>query len=118
MSNRPTRQRQRARPLPPGRTLFTPEASPVRAAAEQRSAKPLLYLHQLPAWLPAIVLALLLVAGLALRGLAGAVALCAVAAVLGWLAAISWPRVTAAGRIGRVAAVCLVLALAAIQATR
>jgi hypothetical protein len=117
-TNRPTRQRQGTRPLPPGRNFFTPDASPGRAAAERRSARPLVYLHQLPAWVPAILLAVLLVAGLALRGPAGAVALCGVAAVLGWLAAISWPRVTTAGRAGRVAAVCVVLALGAYQATR
>jgi hypothetical protein len=114
--NRPTRQR--TRPLPKGNTLFTPGASTARQAAERRSAKPLLYLHQLPAWLPPLVLAALLIGGLAVRGPVGAVLLCGVAAVLGWLAAISWPRLAQAGRIGRVLAVVVVLGLAAYQATR
>ncbi len=60
----------------------------------------------------------LLVAGLAVRGPGGAVALFALAAVLGWLASVSWPRLSAGGRLGRLAAVCLLLALAAFQATR
>jgi hypothetical protein len=117
-SNRPTRPRQRIRPLPPGQSLFTPDATPARAATERRSAKPLVYLHQLPPWVIPILMAGLLVAGLALRGPAGAVALCALAAVLGWLASLSWPRLSAAGRLGRLAAVVALLALAAFQATR
>jgi hypothetical protein len=117
-SNRPSRPRQRMRPLPPGQSLFTPDASPARAGTERRSARPLLYLHQLPPWVVAVVMAGLLVAGLALRGPAGAVALFALAGVLGWLASVSWPRLSAGGRLGRLAAVGLLLALAALQATR
>jgi hypothetical protein len=117
-SNRPSRPRQRIRPLPPGQSLFTPDASPARATTERRSAKPLLYLHQLPPWVVAVLAVGLLVAGLALRGPAGAIALFAVAAVLGWLASVSWPRLSAGGRLGRLAAVGLLLALAAFQASR
>jgi hypothetical protein len=117
-TNRPSRPRQRIRPLPPGQNLFTPDASAARAAAERRSAKPLLYLHQLPSWVLPILMAGLLVAGLAVRGPVGAVALFALAAVLGWLASVSWPRLSGGGRLGRLAAVGLVLALAALQATR
>lgn len=114
--NRPARQR--VRPLPKGSTLFTPNASPARQATERHSARPLLYLHQLPAWVPPVLLAVLLVVGLAVKGPGGAAALCAVAAVLGWLAAVSWPRVSSGGRAGRVLAIAVVLALAAYQATR
>jgi hypothetical protein len=104
--------------LPKGSTLFTPNASPARQATERRSARPLLYLHQLPTWVPPVVLAVLLIVGLAVKGPGGAVALCAVAAVLGWLASMSWPRLSAGGRAGRVLAVAVVLAIAAYQATR
>ena len=116
MSNRPTRQR--VKPLPKGDTLYTPGASPVRQAAERRSAKPLLYLHQMPAWIAPLVLVVLLIAGLAIRGPGGAVALCGVAVVLGWLASISWPRLSASGRLGRILAVALMLAVAGYQAGR
>ena len=68
--------------------------------------------------MPPIVLAALFVAGLALRGWAGAIALCAVAAFLGWLAYLSWPRLAGPGRLGRVVAVAFLLALAALMATR
>jgi hypothetical protein len=113
-----TGRTRRARPLPPGQTLFTPAASPGRAAAEQRSAKPLLFLHQLPAWAAPVMLALLLVVGLAVRGPVGTVALCGVAVVLGWLAMISWPRLSASGRLGRAVVIAGLLALAGWQATR
>jgi Family of unknown function (DUF6703) len=89
-----------------------------RLAAERRSAAPLLFVRQLPAWLLPLVLAGCLVAGLALRGPAGAAALCVVAAFLGWLGYLSWPRLGLAGRAGRVAAVACVLVIAVLQGTR
>src|ERR1700722_1613387 len=49
------------RPLPKGNTLFTPTASPGRQVLEQRSATPLLWLHQLPAWVPPILAVILLI---------------------------------------------------------
>jgi len=72
----------------------------------------------LPAWLPALVLAGFLVAGLALRGPVGSAALCVVAAFIGWLGYLSWPRLGPAGRAGRVAAVACVLVIAVLQAGR
>jgi hypothetical protein len=115
-TNRPARRR--VRPLPKGSTLYTPNASAARQAAERRSARPLLYLHQLPRWVPPVVLAVLLVVGLAVKGPAGAVALCAVVAVLGWLAALSWPRLSAGGRAARLLTVAVMLAVAGYQAAR
>jgi O-antigen ligase len=89
-----------------------------RQEAEQRSAVLLLYLRGLPRWLPPVLLVLLLVAGLAVRGWGGAVALCLVAAFLGWLAFLSWPRLAAGGRLARAAVIALLLAVAAFQASR
>jgi hypothetical protein len=106
------------KPLPRGSTLFTPDASPTRQATERYSARILLFLHQLPSWVAPIVLAALLVAGLAVRGPGGAVALCAVAVILGWLASVSWPRLTASGRAGRLLAIAVVVGVAAYQASR
>ena len=120
-SNRPgsqTRSRQRVRPLPKGTSLYTPGASPARQATERRSARPLIYLYQMPRWVAPLLLVVFLVAGLAVHGLVGAVALCVVAAVLAWLAAVSWPRLSASGRMGRVLAVAVMLGLAVYQATR
>lgn len=130
-SNRPTRQSarrpdspgqkrsaHRVRPLPKGTGLYTPEASPARQAAERRSARPLIFLYQLPTWVAPLVLVVFLIAGLAVRGPVGAAALCVVAAVLAWLAALSWPRLSSGGRLGRIVAVAAMLAIAGYQATR
>jgi hypothetical protein len=111
-------RRQRVRPLPRGNSLYTPDASATRQATERRSAKPVMYLYQLPTWVAPIALTALLIAGLAVKGPGGAVALCGVAAVLGWLATLSWPRLSGAGRGGRVLAILIVLAVAGWQATR
>jgi hypothetical protein len=77
-----------------------------------------MYLYQLPRWMAPVLLVVFLVAGLAVRGPAGAVALCVVAAVLAWLAALSWPRLSAGGRLGRIGAVAIMLVIAGYQATR
>jgi hypothetical protein len=111
-------QRGRARPLPPGNSLYTPGASDARRSLERSSARPLVLLHQLPVWVVPLVLTALLVAGLAVPGPAGAVALVLVAAFLGWLAAVSWPRLSPGARLLRVAAVASVLVIAGIQAVR
>ena len=77
-----------------------------------------MWLHQQPVWLLPVVVALLLVVGLAVPGWIGAAALVLVAAFLGWLAALSWPQTSTSGRLLRVAAVAGVLVVAVIQATR
>jgi O-antigen ligase len=85
---------------------------------EQRSAVPLLFLRQLPRWLLPGLLAVLLITGLALHGIGAAIALVAVGLVLSWLAALSWPRLSSGGRLGRAAVIAVVLVGAVIQATR
>ena len=111
-------QRGKTRPLPRGTSLYTPGASNARRTLEQSSARPLVVLHQLPVWVVPLLLAALLIAGLAVPGWIGAVALVLVAAFLGWLAAVSWPRLTPRGRLLRVAAIAGVLVIAGIQAVR
>ena len=113
-SGRPARQagQRRPRPLPEGDTLFTPQASPARQAIERRSATTLLWLHQLPRWLAPVLAVALLVAGLAVSGWAGAIALVGLAVVLAWLASLSWPQLSAQGRVLRIAVVGLVILVA------
>jgi hypothetical protein len=108
-------QRRQPRPLPPGDNLFTPGASPARQAIERRSAAVLLTLHQMPTWLAPVVLVALLVSGLAIRTWPGAIALGGVAVILGWLAALSWPRLTGQGRLLRVAVIVAVLVAASLH---
>jgi hypothetical protein len=83
-----------------------------RTALERASARPLIYLHLLPRWLPPVALAALLIGGLVAKGLVSAVLLLVVAAFLGWLAALSWPRLDSAGRLLRAAAVAIVVVYA------
>ena len=111
-------RRGRGRPLPRGTSLYTPGASDARRTLERSSARPLVLLHQLPVWVVPIVLTALLVTGLAVPGWIGAVALVLVAGFLGWLAALSWPRLAPGPRLLRVAAIACVLAAAGIQAVR
>jgi hypothetical protein len=85
---------------------------------ERRSAAQLVFLRQLPAWVVPFVLAALLVAGLAVRGWAGAAALCLVAAFIGWLGYLSWPVLTTPGRVVRVAMFAGALTLAVLQVMR
>jgi hypothetical protein len=106
---------RRPRPLPHGDTLFSPGASASREALEHRSATWLLWLHQLPRWLPPVLAVALLVAGLAIGGWGGGAALAGLAVVLAWLAAISWPRLPAQGRLLRVIVIAAVLAIAVVR---
>lgn len=117
MSSNRSRQPRR-RPVPKGQDMYTPSASPTRRSVEQASATPLVFLHQLPVWLPPLVTVALLVTGLAVRGLVGAVALFLLAGLLGWLAFASWPGLSSRGRLGRALAIACVLALAGLQASR
>lgn len=121
-SNRAGQMRKRRtrgpRPLPKGNTLFTPGAPPTRQTLEHRSATPLLWLHQLPTWLLPVLAAGLLVAGLAIGSVGGAIALVGLAVVLGWLAAVSWPRLSPQSRLLRAVVIGGVLAVALVKAFR
>jgi len=117
MNARSSRQPRARRPLPRG-PLYTPGASDTRRSVETRSARVLLLLHQQPRWLVAAAAPVLLIAGLAVPGLAGAALLTALAVLLGWLAYLSWLTVPAQGRVLRVAAIAAVLVLAVVQFRR
>lgn len=110
--------RRPARPLPQGETFFTPGAGGVRATMERRSAKLLVYLHQMPRWIMPVLLAALLVAGLAVPGPMGALALALVAAFLGWLGYLSWPSLTPGKRAIRLVTTLVLVGLAVLQLVR
>jgi hypothetical protein len=106
------------RPVPDGQSPYTPGASATRQAVERSSARPLVFLSQLPRWLPLLAMLALMITGFAVPGWIGAAALVLVAAFLAWLAYMSWPRVSARGRVPRILAVVCVLVLAVWQARR
>src|ERR1700739_954865 len=97
------------RPLPPGDSLYTPGAGDARRRIERSSARPLVWLHPQPVWFPPVLVGGPLILGLAAPGGLGAAALVLVAAFLGWLASLSWPRLAPAGRLLRLASVAAVL---------
>jgi O-antigen ligase len=76
---------------------------------ERRSAVPLVFLSRLPRWLPPLLLAALLIVALAAQGWLGALATGLLMVVLGWLAYLSWPRLSTPGRLLRVAGLVFLL---------
>ena len=96
----------------------TPGSSERRRAVERFSARPLVFLTQMPRWVLLVVVLGLLVSGFAVPGPIGAVFLLLVAIFLGWLAYLSWPNINASGQAGRVVAVVCMLVIVVWQARR
>src|SRR6266516_7321639 len=105
------------RPVPAGRP-GQPGASGTRQAVERFSARPLVFLHQLPRWVLLLIVLGLLISGFAVPGLIGAVALLLVAILLCWLAYLSWPSLNASGRVLRVIALACMVVIVVWQARR
>ncbi|MFI7634186.1 DUF6703 family protein [Nonomuraea sp. NPDC049400] len=104
------------RPLPKGEQFFTPGATGLRKAVEQRSAVPMTYLFtQVPRWVAPAILVILLLTGFAVSNWLGGVATLVVLAFVGWLAYLSWPSLGVGGRLLRVA---VLIFLALVVATR
>ncbi|GAT66738.1 hypothetical protein HS048_13135 [Planomonospora sp. ID91781] len=101
------------RPLPPGEQFFTPDATGLRQKVERFSAAPLVFLFQLPRWIPPLLLVVLLLAGFAVPSFWGGLAVLPVIAFVGWLAYMSWPSLATKGRILRIALLTFLLLLAA-----
>ncbi|WP_150242015.1 DUF6703 family protein [Nocardiopsis quinghaiensis] len=108
------RRQDQGRPLPEGAAPDprTEGAGRLRRSVEERSAVPLVWLHQQPRWLAPLVLGALFVAGLMAPGLVGALCLLLVTAFLVWLAFLTWPSLSAQQRVPRVLMVVVVLVLA------
>jgi hypothetical protein len=100
------------RPIPPQTRRTT------RGRFEALSARPLVLMSRLPRWLVPVMLAILLVAGLAISGPLGAILLAVLALFLGWLVFVSWPVLPATTRIIRLVVVVGILGVAVLQVTR
>jgi len=92
--------------------MFTPGASKVRHSVEEHSALPLSFIYQMPRWGLPLLLAALLISGLALGGWVGAVLLLAIVVFISWLAFLSWPSLTWQARVPRVAIAVILLMIA------
>src|SRR3954453_16841820 len=86
-----------------------------KSALRRQSAVVLLYVHQLPRWVPLLVLPGLLIAGLAVPGVGGAVALVLLAFAL-WFLFMSAPALNPAHRLLRLAVPLVLLVLALVKA--
>jgi hypothetical protein len=78
-----------------------------------RGAAVLVFLSALPRWVILLAVLVVVIAGLSLPGVAGAVLLIALAGLLGWLLTVAWPVLTSGARLFRVVTIALVLAYAA-----
>jgi hypothetical protein len=85
---------------------------------ERFSARPLVFLHQMPRWVVLLVVLGLLISGFAVPGWIGAIALLLVGILLGWLAYLSWPSLSASGRVLRVIALACMVVIVVWQARR
>ena len=88
---------------------MTPPSTGLRAAIERRSAPLLVLLSRQPKLLIPVVSFLLLLGGLALPAVYGAVCLALLLILVGWLSYLSWPVVVGPARLVRVATVALIL---------
>ncbi|MQA80764.1 MAG: hypothetical protein GEV10_20170 [Streptosporangiales bacterium] len=98
--------------MPKGDSFATPDASPLRARLERRSATVLVFMHRLPRWVPFVLMLGLLAAALLVKGVIGGLLLVLLAVVLCWLAFVSWPTLGKGDRAFRVFAMLVVVAAA------
>ncbi|WP_084962547.1 DUF6703 family protein [Thermoactinospora rubra] len=102
------------RPLPPGERFFTPGATGLRKAVEQRSAAPMAFLFtQVPRWVVPVVMVVLLLTGFAVQNWLGGLAVLPVLAFVAWLAYLSWPSLKPGGKLMRVAMLTFLALMAA-----
>ncbi len=92
--------------------FMTPDAGPVRAGIERRSALVIVWLAHLPRYLPPLVMFLVFGGGLVLPGLPGAILLLLTAAVMGLLSYLAWPSVPLLLRLARLAILAAVIVFA------
>jgi hypothetical protein len=116
-ARRPQQRTPRSSHRDPARPKAAPEPalSPWRRSLERHSAGPLVILHRMPTWLVPVLLAVLLVAGLALTAPASGLLLLVPAAFLAWLLALAWPITSTTGRALRVFAVGALLVVAVLK---
>lgn len=85
-----------------------------KSALRRQSAVFLVYVHQMPRWVPLIVLPALLIAGLAVSGPGGAIALVLLALIV-WFLFMSTPARNPAHRLIRVLVPLVIVAVALLK---
>ena len=85
-----------------------------KSALRRQSAVFLLYVHQMPRWVPLLVLPALLIAGLAVHGPLGAVALILLALII-WFMFLSTPARNPGHRLLRLLVPLVIVAVAVVK---
>jgi hypothetical protein len=85
-----------------------------KSALRRQSAVFLVYVHQLPRWVPLIVLPALLITGLAVSGPGGAAALVVLALII-WFMFMATPARNPAHRLIRILVPLVILAVAVVK---
>lgn len=94
------------------------QGSEFQQTLARRSRPALLWLSRLPRWIVVVTPAVLLFLGLIQTGRwawLGGVLLLVVAALLGWLTALSWPRITTGQRLARTVIVAALVGVAILK---
>ena len=91
--------------------------SQVRRTVEERSAVLLLFLRQLPRWVPFVVMLAAALGGLLGHGAPAAFAIIVVFLFVGWLTYLAWPVLTPPARLARAVVLALLVAAAILRAT-
>ncbi|MFZ1855124.1 MAG: DUF6703 family protein, partial [Candidatus Nanopelagicales bacterium] len=86
--------------------------SPARIKFERISLRPLTVIHRLPRLIVPIVMGALLLTGLLLPSSWAGLLLVALAAILGWFVALSWPAIVPSARALRVVVIIVIAAAA------
>ncbi|MFN8169359.1 MAG: DUF6703 family protein [Candidatus Nanopelagicales bacterium] len=94
-----------------------PTSTGWRRSLEKVSVGPLVVMNSLPGWVVPVLLAVLLVAGLALPFTWSGLLLLIPTAFLGWLLLLSWPVIKPGGRLLRLIAVLVLLGAAVFRLT-
>jgi hypothetical protein len=103
-------------PTPSSSSPRPAPSSGARAAVERVSRPLLLRLTALPRALPVVVLLVVLVVGVYVGGAVGVACTAVVVLFVAWLMYLSWPRLTGAEKLGRLAVLAVAVALCLVQA--
>lgn len=114
----PTSGKQAGRNAPSPRLPAADQGSGFQQALARRSRPALLWMSRLPRWIIVVTPAILLFLGLIQTGRwawLGGLLLLLVAALLGWLTALSWPRITTGQRLARTVIVAALIGVAILK---
>jgi hypothetical protein len=97
--------------------FHTPGAGPTRTAVERRASTFVVWLAVMPRAIPFVAVAIVMLLGLFLPGVAGAVLLLVVVTLMGLLSYLAWPAAAPQTRALRLLVLAVVVAFAVVKLT-